>query len=316
VSTRRRLTSICKQKIKQRFGALDEQTAANQGDFFPRSGDIPHPLFLDQTFDVGEAWWLAELCRLIYMPDSKEFTRVWNARKPDRAEILEARTPFRELLDVHKTGNSAAIYEMGAAGTVLCFRGTAKPFQWISNMVFHPHKWERFREPGESSGIYVHSGFYVMFKRIWPLLWPSLRLSPRPWIFTGHSLGGALAMLANAVVKADKVYTFGAPRIGNAEFAATYLQNTIRIVNHQDIVPLLPAKNLSPAEKDFNHGGQLVWLSDKGELVTDEVDHLEKQPWHLLEEWSRVQEDLFGKIPSWIEDHGMGQYSRKLAAHL
>jgi len=310
------MMKIYKQKIKQRFRALEGEASASQGDFFSRSGAVSFPSFLEKPFDVAEAWWLAELCRLIYMPDSKEFSRVWNAGKPDRTEILEARTPFRELLDVHKTGNSAAIYEMGERGTVLCFRGTAKPFQWISNMVFHPHGWERFREPEESTGIYIHSGFYVMFKRIWPLLWPSLRLSPRPWIFTGHSLGGAFAMLANAVAKADKVYTFGAPRIGNARFASTYLQNTIRIVNHQDIVPLLPAKGLSMADKDFDHGGRLVWLSDAGELVADDSPHLEKQPWHLLEEWSREQDDLFSKTPTWIVDHRMVEYGRKLAAYL
>jgi hypothetical protein len=312
----RQLSRIYKQKIKQRFAAMDDVFGVSADELFAGSEDIPNPLFLGNEFDVVEAWWLAELCRLSYTPDSKEFSRVWNASKPDRMDVLGHRTPFRELLDVHKTGNSAAIYEIGSEGTVLCFRGTAKAGQWISNMVFRPHEWARFKEDENLTGAFVHSGFYLMFKRIWPLLWPTLRLAPRPWIFTGHSLGGALAMFANAVAGADKVYTFGAPRIGNSIFATTYLNDIIRVVNDRDIVPLLPARDKSKAEKEFDHGGQLIFISDEGELIEDPMHHNQTQPWHLLEDWTKQPDDLFRKTPPWIRDHLMGQYCRKIATNL
>lgn len=284
-------------------------------DIFPGSENVQFPNFSGAGFDIAEAWWLAELCRLAYTPDSKEFTRVWHARKPDRLEVLEERSPFRELLDVHKTGNSAAIYETDFGGTVLCFRGTSKPAQWISNLVFHPHEWVRFKEQEELQGAFVHSGFYVMFKRIWPLLWPTLRLAPRPWIFTGHSLGGALAKMAHAVAKADKVYTFGAPRIGNEIFAGAHMENTIRIVNHRDIVPLLPARDESKGRKAFGHGGELVLLPEEGGFIDDPTPYLNLQPWNLVEEWSR-QSDLFRHTPPWIKDHFIGDYCRKIAERL
>ena len=304
------------QKLKQRFAAMDIAFGPTADDLFSGYEEIVEPLFLEDSFDIVEAWWLAELCRLAYTPDSKEFSRIWNASKPDRMDALEARTPFRELLDVHKTGNSAAIYELDSGGTVLCFRGTAKLAQWISNMVFHPHEWARFKEDEDLVGAFVHSGFYLMFKRIWPLLWPTLRLAPRPWIFTGHSLGGAFALFAHSVVGADKVYTFGSPRIGNATFSSRYLENTIRVINSRDIVPLLPSRDKSMGEKQFSHAGELVVLTEEGELILDSSFHDDRQPWHLVEDWSKQSDDLFRKMPPWIKDHLMGGYCRKIAAHL
>lgn len=294
---------------------MDEVIGPRVDELFIGSEHLPTPQFLGSQFDPVEAWWLAQLCQLSYTPDSKEFTRVWNAAKPDRIDVLEERTPFRELLDIHKTGNSAAIYEMGSEGTVLCFRGTAKPAQWISNVIFRPHEWVRFREQEELTGAFVHSGFYVMFKRIWPLLWPTLRLAPRPWIFTGHSLGGALAKFAHAAVRADKVYTFGSPRIGNGIFSDAYLKDTIRIVNDRDIVPLLPAKDKAMGEKEFDHGGDLVLFSEAAQLIEDPSIYLDMQPWHLVDDW-RKQSDRFRHTPPWIKDHYVDQYCLKISQHL
>lgn len=319
MSSRRRLLKLLDQQLKSHYKEWEENLdwgSSKTPEFFADWEHRNYPLFLDNDFCPNEAWWLAELCHLAYTPDSKEFSRIWNARKTDRLDILEQRTPFRELLNIHKTSNSASIYEMGNEGTVVCFRGSIKLLQWLTNLVFHPHEWERYRDEDEAEGAYIHSGFYVGFKRIWPKLWPTLRLAPKPWIFTGHSLGGALAMLAHAAIKADKVYTFGAPRVGNYQFVNLYLDRTFRVVNNQDIVPLLPAKDKSMGDKEFAHGGELVWLDAIGEMANaDELEaHLNRQPWDILEEWAKSEtEEIFRHRPVWVKDHSMVHYCNKLA---
>jgi triacylglycerol lipase len=72
------------------------------------------------------------------------------------------------------------------------------------------------------------------------------------WL-TGHSLGGALAMLAanELFSRAERgaapiagVYTFGQPRVGNAGFRDAYdtllKGRTFRIVHGDDVVPRIP----------------------------------------------------------------------------
>jgi hypothetical protein len=79
---------------------------------------------------------------------------------------------------------------------------------------------------------------------------PSLFWAPKPderiWI-TGHSLGGALAVLAAAVLKFEAgrdiagLYTYGRPRVGDNAFCealdAALTGRFFRYVNDQDIVP-------------------------------------------------------------------------------
>jgi triacylglycerol lipase len=72
---------------------------------------------------------------------------------------------------------------------------------------------------------------------------------------TGHSLGGALATLAaldianHTPFHRPKVYTFGAPRVGNPSFAAAYdakVKESMRIVNVHDYIPLEPQADIKP----------------------------------------------------------------------
>lgn len=103
----------------------------------------------------------------------------------------------------------------------------------------------------------VHKGFRDSFYALWPgiqgeiKIWQAAgKIGPGTKVFvTGHSKGGALAMLAALKLKAEKllpvteVVTFAAPRAGGADFAARYAAQGIagvRYENQDDMVPLVP----------------------------------------------------------------------------
>lgn len=104
----------------------------------------------------------------------------------------------------------------------------------------------------------VHGGFEAAFQAVWPGLMQEIKswqaagkLGPNPKVYvTGHSKGGALAMLAVVKLKASKlpvtqVITFGAPRVGGTDFAAKYAGiDGIRYEDDDDLVPHVPLNGL------------------------------------------------------------------------
>ncbi len=279
--------------------------------FFEGGVAMPDFEFSTGEFCVETAWWLGELCRLAYTPDHREVLRDKKEKLPRRSVLLEQRSPFEETLSIHKTSNHASIYRRrdGEGGTIVCFRGTNKTRQWIMNAVIRPHGWKRFRAQGDPEDAFVHSGFYVFFKRIWPRIFPTLETLPRPWIFTGHSLGGALATIAGAVEKPDLVCTFGAPKVGTQKFyPMKQAESTWRIVNDKDLVPRLPLLDPKSAEKQFVHGKDSIRLTEREvpEIFASLIEEGEL-PFAMK---SLARE--FETPPAWIREHRMSEYLRRL----
>lgn len=104
---------------------------------------------------------------------------------------------------------------------------------------------------------HTHRGFTCIYQSTRDALIGEIsKLSTTKSLFvTGHSLGGALAVLAafdiatNTPFKKPIVYTFGSPRVASPDFAAQYNQavtNSIRIYNIHDIIPTLPERAYPP----------------------------------------------------------------------
>lgn len=84
--------------------------------------------------------------------------------------------------------------------------------------------------PLEVDGVRVHRGFHQALESVWDELRAAiaepLDRGLELWL-TGHSLGGALANLAayrlsREGVRVDGVYTFAAPKVGDAELVAAF----------------------------------------------------------------------------------------------
>lgn len=253
---------------------LWEPVARPEGpaDWFAEAGNMPAFDPADPKFSLANAWWLASLCRIAYTPDRKESARRWHRDKPARRDFLENRTPFREVLNVHKTASHAALYRLdGIDGAVLCFRGTNKLRQWILNLTALPAPWSRCG--GQAPAIFVHHGFQLLFNRLWPMIEPSLAEIEGPLVLTGHSLGAVFATLAVAALpekSAASLVTFGSPRVGNAAFADRLNACGTphhRVVNCHDVVTRLPLQEPFLKERDYRHTARPIILGSEGGSV-------------------------------------------------
>jgi predicted lipase len=150
----------------------------------------------------------------------------------------------------------------------------------------------------------VHKGFHGEYKTIWPTVRKYLPYKA-PLYITGHSLGGAIATLLAASVKANYdidpvVATFGSPTVGDPEFAAFYnwlIQRSIRVVHAWDIVPRWPRGHR------WAHVADELHLSDRGRRIRSFEGWLRK-----LIYWRQVLiKDLQGISGS---DHHVSSYRK------
>ena len=124
-------------------------------------------------------------------------------------------------------------------GTIVVFRGTQVTARWSWDDIFTNF---RMRMGQWHGGGRAHGGYMRALDAVWNDLIPILNSSARPFIYTGHSLGGALATLASTIAPyADEVYTFGSPRVGDRECVEMVSRPFFRIVNSMDIAPRFPS---------------------------------------------------------------------------
>ncbi|RUS13440.1 A serine protease triad forms the catalytic Centre of A triacylglycerol lipase [Endogone sp. FLAS-F59071] len=124
------------------------------------------------------------------------------------------------------------------------------------------------------TGAMVHQGFYSSFNEVIDLVYGNVsqQLANYPdykVVVLGHSLGAAVALLStldlhqrlqSLNVSNLFLYTFGEPRVGNPTFAqyATELGfPTVRLINQNDIYPVLPPRALG-----YEHEGTEYWIED------------------------------------------------------
>ena len=112
----------------------------------------------------------------------------------------------------YTAGASQALLAGDGRSVYAAFRGTDEPKDVLADL--------RYVKTPCRAGGRVHKGFKTAFLAIWPVIRVALEsLEPgMPRFYTGHSLGGAMALQAAAVLPPAAVHVFGCPRVGNAAF--------------------------------------------------------------------------------------------------
>jgi triacylglycerol lipase len=241
------------------------------------------------------------------------------------SSIIEAKGPvgvpkelsdvgFNRLTSFHNNMSDGWAYVMEShLLIVLAFRGTRSVSNWETNL----HAW--LIHPGHTDAhLRVHQGFYNAFERlsdgakgIRQKITEIETAGRVPIYITGHSLGGALAQIAAAVLGSDQIaacYTFGSPRVGNYVFDLWVKPASYRVINYADIVPQVPFP--LPPVLDYRHSGDPRYMPDK---VIGSPYRFEPNVFQRAAQFGKglIQLMRAGSILG-IEDHQIGEYCRKL----
>lgn len=244
-----------------------------------------------------------------------------------------------------ETGTQAFLAEHTDGFLVLAFRGTEKDRKDILTDLN-----ARFYKTASGKS---HRGFSLAYESIQKKVEGALDkledASAAPQLFiTGHSLGGAVATIAAKELEKKFLtaacYTYGSPRVGNAEWSDGVKTPVYRVVNCADCVPMVPGGAVSefligllpdwPGFKwlkeitkngfvGFQHAGDFRFLMD--------VDGTTKLKVGSSATWERLKYVVVGKIGSALlkiattlrikhakslaslfADHSIKNYHRKL----
>ena len=328
---------------------------------------IPNPKLLESpiaraAYSDRTAWLMAELSALAYEKFEGTDTDVHELAKllaglTDETEILQRLFYLRQHLvrsgsaDEEKLRAALGVFGFELAGTfnragtqaylaksqarnlaVLAFRGTEKNMRDIKadlNARFYT----------DTKGAKTHTGFQNAFAFVRDDIQCALAtLKPERLFVTGHSLGGALALVATRHFNADNFaacYTYGCPRVGNDEFFDEIKPPIYRIVNAADIVPRLPPSYLvAPLAYvarmipwDFVSTNVAAWLDGvrgyvhRGDMrfltastAPDHADLRVIQNLDVIRRAFRVGRRVLGSFSTIYQDHGIDRYREKLRA--
>lgn len=198
-----------------------------------------------------------------------------------------------EVLDYAKRasaayGDDAAIRAAAAPGTRLTIanlpgvdvrafveRDEVRGVQWVAvrgtaNLKNVAEDADYSKVAAPDLGVPIHAGFVKDARAVWSFARPLLRPGVETRL-TGHSLGGALAVLLAMRLSLDgqplgRVITFGQPKVTTEAGVRRFRHlPLLRVVNHDDPVPDLPWETLGAALGGFyRHFGQELRFTDRG----------------------------------------------------
>ena len=189
------------------------------------SPPIKRAAYSDRT-----AWLMAVMSQLAYLLFEDD---------PDTLNKVLSEADFELVKPFNCNGTQAFLAKRECDKmAILAFRGTQKedPQDIVTDLKANFYQDEK--------GVKIHDGFYRAFKCVEQEIKTAVdTLKEYSLYITGHSLGGALALIATRALNSDNLaacYTFGSPKVGNEEFGEDIKPPIYRVVNAYDIVPVSP----------------------------------------------------------------------------
>lgn len=193
----------------------------------------------------SEEAWCAEFSRLAYAGFATVLPAVLSTHG------------FRLIDAPFDRAGTQAFLAQGPDFAVLAFRGSDDLDAWMTNINALPVPWR--------GGGKVHKGFAAALDSVWPEIEAVLPRVRGPLLVTGHSLGGALAVLAASLLPEARLFTYGAPRVGDGAFRGAMETRpglARRYIDDRDVVCRVP-----PVALGYRHVG-LPYVIDRDGNVT------------------------------------------------
>lgn len=220
----------------------------------------------DDSFSLSRGRYAALLSTIAYEKGSD--ITSWSCRP--------CREINRDLVDdIRLLGTENRVFgfslEWNQQQTVVVFRGTDNIRNWILNVDIF---FTEYPSP-ECPQCQIHEGFLSMYQKYLESSVREIVVQKNPFasfVFTGHSLGGAFAVIAASEyyrlvngTQSPQLYLFGSPRIGNREFQKWFPwhSSTHTLIHYRDIVPHLPLKAL-----EYRHVGNLLLFNENNSQYT------------------------------------------------
>ena len=245
-------------------------------DFLRHHFDSTHPTEWDE-YNVGLAYLTTVLSTWSY---ADEQPMRWVIR---RHRIL-GRELEKKAIKKYEVRNS--VLQVDATGYlisfdedfhVLVFRGT-EPTHWVdiwTDALVWMRDWNDGTGPRKGTEQQLlHEGFFLSFDVLWPQIAEDLRMLKGKLVVTGHSLGGAMALITGRALQDNRrsawdpprsqaddpkrerpttfgnltlcgIYTYGQPMVCNKKFANESNFKLYRHVYARDVVPRVPPSDLA-----------------------------------------------------------------------
>lgn len=192
--------------------------------------DLLDPPVRRAAYSDRTAWLMAEMSRLAYSKFEEDKTEL---------EVALSEAGFEQVQTFNREGTQAFLAKRESDKmAILAFRGTEKedPRDIIADLYATFYK--------DANGVKTHKGFLNAFNVVKENISQELeKVKDYSLYVTGHSLGGAVALIATRAFNSDNLaacYTFGSPKVGNEEFDDEIKPPIYRVVHAYDLVPTVP----------------------------------------------------------------------------